>query len=43
MTVAGTVSADMVALLLPENVNPRWETQDAAAFCAHYGRISAGS
>ena len=30
---AGTASAkDMVALLLPENVNPRWETQDAAAF-----------
>lgn len=23
---------DMVALLLPENVNPRWEQQDAAAF-----------
>jgi D-xylose transport system substrate-binding protein len=23
---------DMVALLLPENVNPRWESQDAAAF-----------
>ena len=25
LTVAGTASADMVALLLPENVNPRWE------------------
>ena len=25
-------AADMVALLLPENVNPRWEQQDAAAF-----------
>ena len=24
ITVAGTASADMVALLLPENVNPRW-------------------
>ena len=25
-------AADMVALLLPENVNQRWEQQDAAAF-----------
>jgi len=25
-------AADMVALLLPENVNPRWEQQDAKAF-----------
>ena len=33
LTVAGTASAkEMVALLLPENVNPRWESQDAAAF-----------
>ena len=29
---AGAASAQMVALLLPENVNPRWEQQDAAAF-----------
>lgn len=30
---AGAVSAqDMVALLLPENVNPRWEQQDARFF-----------
>ena len=30
---AQTASAeDMVALLLPENVNPRWEQQDAVAF-----------
>ena len=27
-----SAAKDMVALLLPENVNPRWEQQDAAAF-----------
>ena len=35
VTLAGTGLAsaeDMVALLLPENVNPRWEQQDATAF-----------
>ncbi len=33
LLAAGTASAeDIVALLLPENVNPRWEQQDAAAF-----------
>lgn len=38
MMVGASVAAqtalaeDMVALLLPENVNPRWEQQDAAAF-----------
>jgi D-xylose transport system substrate-binding protein len=38
MMVSASVAAqsvaaeDMVALLLPENVNPRWESQDAAAF-----------
>ena len=38
MMVSASVAAqtamaeDMVALLLPENVNPRWEQQDAAAF-----------
>jgi D-xylose transport system substrate-binding protein len=32
---AGAAQADdMVALLLPENVNPRWEQQDATAFVA---------
>ena len=28
-------AGDMVALLLPENVNPRWESQDAAFFVKH--------
>lgn len=38
---ATTVSAaDMVALLLPENVNPRWEQQDAAAFVATMAEIA---
>ena len=37
----GTASAaDMVALLLPENVNPRWEQQDATAFVATMGEIA---
>ncbi len=31
------MAADMVALLLPENVNPRWEQQDAAAFVRTMG------
>ncbi|MEP2028905.1 MAG: sugar ABC transporter substrate-binding protein [Paracoccaceae bacterium] len=31
---------DMVALLLPENVNPRWEQQDAAAFVAKMAAIA---
>lgn len=31
---------DMVALLLPENVNPRWEQQDATAFVAKMGEIA---
>ncbi|WP_411958474.1 ABC transporter substrate-binding protein [Paracoccus homiensis] len=31
---------DMVALLLPENVNPRWEQQDAAAFVARMKEIA---
>ena len=39
--MAGTVSAGaMVALLLPENVNPRWETQDAAAFVRTMGELA---
>lgn len=38
---AGAASAeDMVALLLPENVNPRWEQQDAAAFVRTMGQIA---
>ena len=38
---AGVASAeDMVALLLPENVNPRWEQQDAAAFVAKMASIA---
>ncbi|MCR8723363.1 ABC transporter substrate-binding protein [Frigidibacter sp. ROC022] len=37
----GAASAkDMVALLLPENVNPRWEQQDAAAFKARMAEIA---
>lgn len=31
---------DMVALLLPENVNPRWEQQDAAAFLSTMAEIA---
>jgi D-xylose transport system substrate-binding protein len=33
-SVSPAFADDMVALLLPENVNPRWETQDAPAFVA---------
>ena len=41
MGFAATASAeDMVALLLPENVNPRWEQQDAAAFVAKMTEIA---
>ena len=35
-----SAAADMVALLLPENVNPRWEQQDAAAFVRTMGAIA---
>lgn len=31
---------DMVALLLPENVNPRWEQQDATAFISTMAEIA---
>jgi len=31
---------DMVALLLPENVNPRWEQQDATAFVATMSEVA---
>ncbi|MEM9128525.1 MAG: substrate-binding domain-containing protein, partial [Pseudomonadota bacterium] len=41
LLAAGSASAeDMVALLLPENVNPRWEQQDAAAFVRTMGEIA---
>ncbi len=41
LLAAGVASAeDMVALLLPENVNPRWEQQDAAAFVSTMGEIA---
>ncbi len=40
LTAASLASAkDMVALLLPENVNPRWETQNAAAFASTMGEL----
>ena len=38
MAMASTATAGaMVALLLPENENPRWETQAAAAFLRTMG------
>jgi len=38
---AGAATAEtMVALLLPENVNPRWEQQDAAAFVSTMKEIA---
>ena len=40
MSMAGMASAEMVALLLPENVNPRWEQQDAAAFVSTMAEIA---
>ena len=41
LSVHGSASAeDMVALLLPENVNPRWEQQDAAAFVASMQEVA---
>ncbi len=41
LAAAGTATAaDMVALLLPENVNPRWEQQDATAFLATMAEIA---
>lgn len=42
-TIAGAIGAQaegMVAFLLPENVNPRWEQQDAAAFVAKMKEIA---
>ncbi|SHH17605.1 sugar ABC transporter substrate-binding protein [Cognatishimia maritima] len=40
MTASAVSAADMVALLLPENVNPRWEQQDAAAFVSTMAEIA---
>jgi D-xylose transport system substrate-binding protein len=40
LTTGVATAADMVALLLPENVNPRWEQQDAAAFLAKMAIIA---
>lgn len=37
---ASVMAADMVALLLPENVNPRWEQQDAKAFLEKMGELA---
>ena len=39
ITAGASYAAD-VALLLPENVNPRWESQDAAAFVATMKEIA---
>jgi D-xylose transport system substrate-binding protein len=41
LVAASAASAqDMVALLLPENVNPRWEQQDAAGFLKTMSEIA---
>ncbi|MCR9058645.1 MAG: substrate-binding domain-containing protein, partial [Rhodobacteraceae bacterium] len=40
--VSAAAAEDMVALLLPENVNPRWEQQDAAAFVSTMKEIAPG-
>ena len=40
MSAGGASAADMVALLLPENVNPRWEQQDAAAFVSKMSEVA---
>ncbi len=40
MGVNAAIAADTVALLLPENVNPRWEQQDAAAFVERMATIA---
>ena len=37
---AGVANAADVAMLLPENVNPRWESQDAASFVATMEKIA---
>lgn len=40
MSTSSAFAADMVALLLPENVNPRWEQQDAKAFLEKMGELA---
>ncbi len=40
MTASAVSAEDMVALLLPENVNPRWEQQDATAFVSTMSEIA---
>ena len=40
LTAQTATAEDMVALLLPENVNPRWEQQDAAAFVRTMAEIA---
>lgn len=40
MLAGGQALAADVALLLPENVNPRWESQDAASFVATMKEIA---
>ena len=42
MGTSSVMAADMVALLLPENVNPRWEQQDAKAFLEKMGELAPG-
>ncbi|ASJ75814.1 sugar ABC transporter substrate-binding protein [Granulosicoccus antarcticus] len=40
MNMGVALAGDTVALLLPENVNPRWEQQDAAAFVERMSSIA---
>ncbi len=40
MVVSSASAQDMVALFLPENVNPRWEQQDATAFVATMAELA---
>lgn len=42
MGTSSVIAADMVALLLPENVNPRWEQQDAKAFLEKMSELAPG-
>ncbi|MEL6965705.1 MAG: substrate-binding domain-containing protein, partial [Pseudomonadota bacterium] len=41
-STAPAIAEDMVALLLPENVNPRWESQDARFFQESMAEIAPG-
>ena len=38
--VSNSMAEDFVAMLLPENVNPRWESQDAAFFVKHMKKLA---